>query len=125
MIKSCEKYGDSRSKSRFRQPGYSESKLVDSDKKYDAEIFGDILAKRRSNALLTYVDESDLEPIIIDANAPLKFDLYQMDHNYDFISQQPLCYEVWLDELSNYHQLNAFEPYHQPLLHPEFGYMLR
>ena len=92
--------------------------------KYDQENFGRVDVKRRSNVIISFVDEIDLEPLILDGNEKLEFELYQMDHNYDFISQQPLCTEVWIDE-ANQQPVDAFEPLHKSLLHPEFGCMMR
>ena len=92
--------------------------------KYDQENFGRVDVKRRSNVIISFVDEIDLEPLILDGNEKLEYEVYQMDHNYDFISQQPLCTEVWIDE-ANQQTVDAFEPLHKSLLHPEFGCMMR
>ena len=76
--------------------------------------------------IVSFVDEIDMEPMIVDGNAELNVAVYQMDHNYDFVSQQPLCTEVWIDEASNYQlHMNAFEPFQRSLVHPEFGCMLK
>ena len=74
--------------------------------------------------IVSFVDEIDLEPLILDGNKKLEYDVYQMDHNYDFISQQPLCTEVWIDDASQ-QTVSAFEPLHKSLIHPEFGCMMR
>lgn len=91
---------------------------------YDQENLGRVDVKRRSNVIVSFVDEIDLEPLILDGNKKLEYDVYQMDHNYDFISQQPLCTEVWIDDASQ-QTVSAFEPLHKSLIHPEFGCMMR
>jgi len=96
------------------------------EQKYDQERMGRIETKRRSNMIISFVDEIDMEPMVVDGNAELNAEIYQMDHNYDFVSQQPLCTEVWIDEASNYQlEMKAFEPFQRSLVHPEFGCMLK
>ena len=82
--------------------------------------------RRRSNAIVTFVDESDMAPMVLDANVPLEEELFQMDHRLDFICQQPLCIEVWIDQAMDFvNKVTSFEPYHKQLIDPELGFMLR